>query len=90
MLIDRPHPVKVVPRPRRATHGFASNLQQRIAPHVYGPKPSMRPYAEMLQIDFAVSVDLVGQSGRHSIPQPRRPDHKSLQAEATTCRTPAA
>ena len=50
----------------------------------------MRPYAEIQRIDFAVTVVLVGQSGRHPIPQPRRPDHKSLQAEATTCRTPGA
>ena len=31
----------------------------------------MRPYAEILRIDFAVTVDLVGQSRRHPIPQPR-------------------
>ena len=52
-----------------------------IAPGALG---RMRPYAEIQRIDFAVTVALVGQSGRHPIPQPRRPDRKSLQAEATT------
>jgi hypothetical protein len=36
-------------------------------PHVTpasGSKPSMRPYAEKLRVDFAVTVDPVGQSGR--------------------------
>ena len=35
-----------------------------------GSKPSMRPYAEILRIDFAVTVDLVGQSGRPPSPNP--------------------
>ena len=51
-----------------------------IAPGAFG---RMRPYAEVQRIDFAVTVVLVGQSGRHPIPQPRRPDHKSLQLGTT-------
>jgi hypothetical protein len=45
-----------------------------------------------IKSDFAITIDLVGQSGRHPHPPTprRRPDHKSLQAEATTCRTPTA
>jgi hypothetical protein len=33
-------------------------------PVASGSKPSMRPYAEKLRVDFAVTVDPVGQSGR--------------------------
>jgi hypothetical protein len=50
----------------------------------------MRPYAEIQRIDLAVTVVLVGQSGGIPIPEPRRPDHKNLQAEATTCRDPGS
>jgi hypothetical protein len=57
-------------------------------------KPSglMRPYTEIQRIDFAVTVVLVGQSGRHPHPPTprRRPDHKSPQVEATTCRDPGS
>jgi hypothetical protein len=51
-----------------------------------GSKPSMRPYAEILRIDFAVTVESSRSIRAAPIPRPRRPDHKNLQAEATTCR----
>jgi hypothetical protein len=69
----------------------ASNLQHNRALEAFNATiRAMRRYAEILRRDFAITVDLVGQSERHPIPRPRRPDHKNLQAEATTCRTPAA
>jgi hypothetical protein len=42
---------------------FASNRQHIVCLRV------VRPYAEIQRIDFAVSVVLVGQSGRHRIPR---------------------
>jgi hypothetical protein len=46
---------------RRASHQTSSI----IAPGAFG---RMRPYAEIQRIDFAVTVDLVGQSGRPPSP----------------------
>jgi hypothetical protein len=51
----------------------------------------MRRYAEILRRDFATSFDPVGPIRAAPHPPTRRhPDQKSLQAEATTCRTPEA
>jgi hypothetical protein len=86
-----PHLVEVVPGCEDASQHSASNLQQRNRAQCLRVEAFLRHYEEILRLDFAITVDLVGQSGRHPHPPTprRRPDHKSLQAEATTCRTPA-
>ena len=68
MLIGRPHLVEVVPRCEDATQHSASNLQAINHARCLRVEAFMRRYAEILRLDFAVTVDLIGQSGRAPSP----------------------
>jgi hypothetical protein len=57
----------------------------------HDPRPERLRYVNAtLREGRVIDLELIGRPGRPPIPRPRRPDHKSLQAEATTCRSPGS
>jgi hypothetical protein len=67
--------------PNKDTNVLLAAERDGVLPHVKGDMSETQ----------ANRSELIGRPGRHSHPPtPRRPDHKSLQAEATTCRSPGS
>jgi hypothetical protein len=91
--IGRARPSERTPgEPKRFQEAtLAMTTRGELACFLVGQSVALIARAQTLHSNLVrLGFEFVGQSGRHPIPDIRRPDQKSLQTEATTCRSPGS